>query len=225
MGTQWRLRGFVKSERFTDEQAEVMYEAGFRWLLVGFESGSPRILENIQKIATQEDNTRCMDISRRHGLKVKALMSLGHPGESQESVRETHDWLLDVSPADFDATIITPYPGSPYYDESQPTKTNGIWVYTANNGDHLYQEEIDYAADADYYKGDPNDGYVSHVFTSNLSPIELINERDQLQRDVRKALRIPFNPSAPALLYEHSMGQSALTVRLLRTSDAQTKLS
>jgi anaerobic magnesium-protoporphyrin IX monomethyl ester cyclase len=223
--TEWHLRGFVKSERLTDEQAEAMYKAGFRWLLVGFESGSPRILENIQKIATQEDNTRCMDISRRHGLKVKALMSVGHPGESQESVRETHDWLLDVSPEDFDATIITPYPGSPYYDEAQPTKRKGIWVYTARSGDQLYQEEIDYTVDADYYKGDPNDGYVSHVFTSSLSPIELVNERDQLERDVRKALGIPFNPSAPALLYEHSMGQSALPARILRISDARTHLS
>ena len=42
MGIDWRLRGFVKAELFTDEQAAAMRRAGFRWLLVGFESGSPR---------------------------------------------------------------------------------------------------------------------------------------------------------------------------------------
>ncbi len=39
LGVEFRLRGFVKSELFTDEQAEAMYRAGFRWILTGFESG------------------------------------------------------------------------------------------------------------------------------------------------------------------------------------------
>jgi radical SAM superfamily enzyme YgiQ (UPF0313 family) len=113
LGVEFRLRGFIKAELFTDEQATAMYQAGFRWILVGFESGHPRMLDNIQKKATRDDNTRCMEISRRHGLKVKALMSLGHPGESEETIRATRDWLVDVRPDDFDATVITTYPGTP----------------------------------------------------------------------------------------------------------------
>ena len=53
LGVEFRLRGFIKAELFTDEQAEVMYRAGFRWILVGFESGHERILTNIQKKASQ----------------------------------------------------------------------------------------------------------------------------------------------------------------------------
>ena len=49
LGVEFRLRGFIKAELFTDEQAASMYKAGFRWLLIGFESGSERILTNIQK--------------------------------------------------------------------------------------------------------------------------------------------------------------------------------
>ena len=30
LGVEWRLRGFIKSELFTEEQAEVMFKAGFR---------------------------------------------------------------------------------------------------------------------------------------------------------------------------------------------------
>src|SRR6185369_16269875 len=111
----------VKAELFTDEQAEAMYQAGFRWLLVGFESGDERILANIQKRASRDDNTRAMDIARRHDLKVKALMSVGHPGESENTIRATRDWLLEVKPADFDVSIITTYPGTPYFDEAVET--------------------------------------------------------------------------------------------------------
>lgn len=219
LDTEWRLRGFVKSELFNEEQAEAMYAAGFRWLLVGFESGSPRILENIKKRATQEDNTRCIEIAHRYGLKVKALMSLGHPGESAKTAEETRQWLLDVRPADFDVTVITPYPGSPYYDDAVATAEPNVWQYSCPNGDKLYQREIDYTQVADYYKGNPDEGYVSHVFTDDLSPLDIVKIRDELERDVRTRLGIPFNQSAAAMLYEHSMGQSSLPPRLLRTSD------
>lgn len=212
LGVEWKLRGFVKSERFTDEQAEAMFQAGFRQVLIGFESGSPRILENIQKIATCDDNTRCVEIARKHGLKVKALMSLGHPGESDETIAQTRDWLIKVRPSDFDASIITPYPGSPYYDHALPFKASyagkAVWVYTCKSGDRLYQEEVQYHQEADYYKGDPNDGYTSHVWTDHLSPLVLVARRNELEATVRKELGIPFYQSSPATLYEHSMGQS-----------------
>lgn len=217
LGVEWRLRGFVKSERFTDEQAEAMYRAGFRWLLVGFESGSPRILENIKKMATREHNSRCMAIARRHGLKVKALMSVGHPGESHETIQETLDWLLEEKPNDFDVTIITPYPGSPYYDDAVPG-ADGVWTYTCKNGDRLHQANLDYTVVADYYKGDPNDGYVAHVHTDFLTSIELVSGRDRVEKVVRETLGIPYYPATAATQYEHSMGMTGIPANILRKS-------
>ncbi len=209
LGVEFRLRGFIKAQLFTDEQAEAMRSAGFRWILTGFESGSPLILENINKRATREENTRCAQIARRHGLKVKALMSIGHPGETRGTIAETRAWLLETRPEDFDVTIITPYPGTPYYDEAEPSADRpGEWVYTyRKTGDRLYAREVDYLAVADYYKGDPDGGYRSYVYTDAMSADELVAERDRLERDVRADLGIPFNPSRSAMRYEHSMGQ------------------
>jgi radical SAM superfamily enzyme YgiQ (UPF0313 family) len=199
-----------------------MYRAGFRWILTGFESGSPRILENINKKATREENTRCVEIARRHGLRVKALMSIGHPGESEATILDTHRWLLDAKPDDFDVTIITTYPGTPYYDQAVPHPAKpGVWTYTyAKTGDRLYAFEVDYMRVADYYKGDPDGGYQSFVYTEALSPDDLVRLRDFVERDVRKRLGIPFNPAAPAVRYEHSMGQfgGALPRTILRTT-------
>lgn len=215
-GIKWKLRGFVKSERFTETQAEAMREAGFRQILVGFESGSSRILENIQKIATQSDNSRCMDIARRNGIKVKALMSLGHPGESAQTAEDTKEWLADVKPSDFDITVITPYAGSPYFDEAVPSQNPGVFVYECKNGDRLYQEEVNYELDADYYKGDPEDGYISHVWTDHLSQSDLVKARNDIESSVRNSLGIPFNPKRASQAYEHSMGQTALPDWILR---------
>ena len=212
--TEWRLRGFIKSELFTDEQAEVMFKAGFRWILTGFESGSPRILRNINKKATREENIRCVNIAKIHKLKVKALMSIGHPGESLETTRDTEQWLLEAKPDDFDVTIITCYPGTPYYDRAVPhdSKTN-VWTYVSpKSGDRLHQIEVDYMKTSDYYKGKPDGGYKAYVFTDYMSEEKLIYERDRIEKNVRISLNIPFNPSNQSVRYEHSMGQSEVLI-------------
>lgn len=215
-GVEFRLRGFIKSQLFTDQQAEAMYRAGFRWILVGFESGSDRILENINKRATKAENTRCMEIAKRHGLKVKALMSMGHPGESEETIQDTKDWLLEVQPDDFDMTVITTYPGTPYHDFAVQTAPD-VWTYTyPKNGDRLHAYDIDHTQEAGFYKGIPGE-YQSFVFTDYLSADDLVRLRDALEAEVRQRLNIPFNQSAAALKYEHSMGQG-LPGYILRTS-------
>lgn len=224
LGVEWRLRGFIKAQLFTEEQAAELYAAGVRWILVGFESGSPRILTNINKRSTRDENTRCLDIASRFGLKVKALMSIGHPGESGETVMDTHRWLLESRPADFDVTIITTYPGTPYYDEAVPHDwLPDVWTYTyKKTGDRLHAYDVDYTRVAEYYKGNPDGGYRAYVFTDALTPADLVSARDFIERDVRAKLAIPFNPQAPAMRFEHSMGQpGALPPNILRQTGSR----
>ncbi len=239
LGTTWRLRGFLKSQLFNIEQAEAMYEAGYRKILIGFESGSPRILSNIRKRATQEDNTRCVEIARKAGLEVKALMSVGHPGESPQTIDETRRWLLAMNPPDFDVTIITPYPGCPYYDDAVPTgrklEDKDVFVYTCPRHfntnpdpflqpDKLYQVELDYRTEVDYYKGDPNALVISHVWTEHLSPAELVKARNAIEKEVRGNLGLPYYPrnepiDCATINFDHSMGQTPiLPSRMFRVS-------
>ena len=196
-GERFHFRGFVRAELFNERQAKAMLQAGFRWLLSGFESGSPRMLENMNTRATREDNSRCMEIAHKYGLKVKALMSIGHPGESYKSIAQTRDWLLEAGPDDFDVTIITPYPGSAYYDRSVPVpESPGMWAYTAPaTGDKLYCPDIDYTATAIYYKGEPD--HVSRAFTAtdHLASKDLAGLRNELEHELRRALNIP--PTRP----------------------------
>lgn len=153
-------------------------------------------------------------------------MSIGHPGESHDTVMATRDWLLDVQPDDFDVTLITTYPGTPYYDEAvRHPEQPDVWTYTfAKNGDRLYAREVDYTQVADYYKGDPDGGYTSFVSTDHLSAEALVELRDFLERDVREKLDIPFNPSGASIRYEHSMGQhGSLPPNILRRATVSAR--
>ncbi len=228
LGVEFRLRGFVKSELFTKEQAEAMYRAGFRWLLCGFEAAHERILTNIDKRATLADNTKCVALAKDAGLKIKALMSCGHPGESEETILCIKDWLIQNDVDDFDCTVITTYPGTPYYDSAvfnpeltaQDSLGRRVWTYKhRKTGDALHAYELDYTAEADYYKGDP-DNYKSYVFTDYLSADEIVRLRKMVENDVRAKLGIPYNAGAPGVNYEHSMGQG-LPASIFRTVQLQ----
>src|SRR5258708_39070790 len=178
-------------------------------MLTGFESGAPGILENINKRSTRDENSRCVDLARQAGLKIKALMSIGHPGETEDTVRDTQEWLRRVAPEDFDCTLITTYPGTPYYDEAAPhSRLPGVWTYTyKNTGDRLHAYEIDFLAVADYYKGNPDGGYRSFVFTDALSAERLVELRAWIEESGRSELKIPYPRASPGLKVEHSRGQ------------------
>ena len=221
LGVEWRLRGSSRpssSPRAGGRDVLPRLPVDSRRLRIGLAAHS----REHQQRATRGENDRCRQIARKHGLKVKALMSIGHPGESRETVDDTRRWLLEVRPDDFDVTIITTYPGTPYYDQAvqDPSKPD-VWIYTnKRNGDRLYGLEVDYTRVAEYYKGDPDGGYKAYVYTDHLSSEELVTLRDHVERDVRTSLGIPFNPAASAIRFEHSMGQfgGALPSHLLKSS-------
>jgi radical SAM superfamily enzyme YgiQ (UPF0313 family) len=212
IGKRFHLRGFVKPELFNEPQARAMLQAGFRWIVSGFESGAPRMLANMNTRATREDNARCIATARKHGLRVKALMSIGHPGESLQTIAETRDWLLENRPDDFDLTVIAPYPGTAYYDRAVPaTNRQGLWVYTVpGTGDKLYSTETDYASSAVYYKGDSRNDCRPRAYTAtdHLSSRDLAKARNELEHELRTKLSIPYTTSVDALRYDHSIGQS-----------------
>lgn len=214
LGVEFRLRGFVKSELFTDNQAKLMYEAGFRWILCGFEAGNDRILENINKKATYDDNVRVIEKCKKYGLKIKSLMSVGHPGESEQTINDVTKFLIENQTDDFDCSVITPYPGTPYYDKSVEIGNN-VYKYTvAKTGDNLYSKTLDYTTTSNFYKGVPGQNYESYVYTDYLSSTEIVQLRDNLEKEVRSKLDIPFNQSAASILYEHSMGQKIPSLAL-----------
>lgn len=219
-GINWKQRGFVKAELFNDEQAEAMYAAGFRWLLCGFESAHPRILRNIAKNATVEDNTRMLRTAHKHGLKVKALMSIGHPAESEETVLALRDWLIAEKPDDFDCTVITVYPGTPYYDSAHEIG-NGVYCFETH-GDRLYSNDVDFMAESAFYKGKPGE-YSAFVWTDFLSRERLAQLRDEVEDEVRRKLGIPYPTAAAALLYEHSVGMN-LPPSILRSARSPSPL-
>jgi len=141
-------------------------------------------------------------------------MSVGHPGESEQTINGVTRFLIENQTDDFDCSVITPYPGTPYYDKSIEIGDN-VYKYTvAKTGDNLYSKTLDYTTTSNFYKGVPGQNYESYVYTDYLSSTEIVQLRDNLEKEVRSKLNIPFNQSAASMLYEHSMGQKIPSLAL-----------
>lgn len=108
--------------RLPDEMFEKCRRSGLRRVLVGVESGSPEVLERIQKDITLEQVFFTAERCRRAGVKVQFPFIVGFPDETDESVRQTLDVakrLRAMSPR-FEVHIFyfKPYPGSALTQEA-----------------------------------------------------------------------------------------------------------
>jgi radical SAM superfamily enzyme YgiQ (UPF0313 family) len=85
-------------------------------LNVGFESGSQRILDLLNKRTTVEQNIKSAQILKDHGVKVIAGIMLGMPGETNDEIRQTVELIDMIQPDWVDPSYFTPYPGTTLYE-------------------------------------------------------------------------------------------------------------
>jgi radical SAM superfamily enzyme YgiQ (UPF0313 family) len=189
---EFNLRAFTRSNLLSKYQAELMYKAGFRWLLVGFESGSDRILKNMNKGCTVQDNSKCFEIARESNLKIKALMSIGHPGESHKTIKESINWLKLVKPDETDITIVSIYPGSYYFDKAIAINKNLLKYTNPETNDFLLIQNIDFLNQSNFYKSKSNE-YASYVSTETLSPDQIVKERLLMEKEIKKLNLVETN--------------------------------
>ena len=91
-------------------------ECGLKCLLIGFESGSQRILDLLKKGTTIEQNLKAADICHRFSIKIFANYMLGIPTETKEEVMQTINMIKVIKPDHHSPSFFTPYPGSELYD-------------------------------------------------------------------------------------------------------------
>lgn len=66
-----------------------MATAGCREVSLGFESGSQRILRNMNKKFTVNEVRRTSELLKKHGIRQMGFLLLGGPGETKSSVEES----------------------------------------------------------------------------------------------------------------------------------------
>jgi radical SAM superfamily enzyme YgiQ (UPF0313 family) len=101
---------------------ELLYEmrlAGCERLSLGVESGSPRILEAIDKKITVDEIIHSTELAKKYGIQVRYYMMLGNRGETAETFRETLAFLARAQPHQYLFSCLSVYPGTRDFHDAE----------------------------------------------------------------------------------------------------------
>jgi radical SAM PhpK family P-methyltransferase len=117
----------------SDEEAiELMANSGCKGVFLGIESGSPEILKNMNKAATVEKYTEGIRLLHGHDILTFASFIIGFPGETEETVGETFDFLREARPRYYRAQMWYCEPGTPINEQRLKYNINGdgfVWSH------------------------------------------------------------------------------------------------
>jgi radical SAM superfamily enzyme YgiQ (UPF0313 family) len=95
----------------------LMKKAGCWQISFGLESGSDEQLKRMDKLAEVEKSEQAIRWAAEAGIRAKGLFMLGYPGETEETIRATKEFIRRVPMTMMNLTKFTPYPGSPIYHD------------------------------------------------------------------------------------------------------------
>jgi len=108
--------------------AEKMKKAGCMAIQIGVESPDKKRLEAISKGITKNEALEAVRIVQSAGIAVRATYLFGFEGETKEKMRQTYDFAKDVVDAEaVQFTIITPFPGAPYFEKMKHKVNTHDW--------------------------------------------------------------------------------------------------
>ncbi|MBM4354532.1 MAG: radical SAM protein [Deltaproteobacteria bacterium] len=97
------------------EQLEMFRKAGCWQILYGIESGSQMILDEVKKNVTLDKIREVVGWTARAGIAVKGFFMMGLPLETEETMKETIRFALELPLTNAHVTFATPLPGSELY--------------------------------------------------------------------------------------------------------------
>ena len=93
-----------------------MRDAGCMTVWFGVESGSEKILGEMNKKIKLDQTRFAFKTARSLGLMAVASAVIGFPGETEETALETINFIKELNPDDIGFYVATPYPGTPMYE-------------------------------------------------------------------------------------------------------------
>jgi anaerobic magnesium-protoporphyrin IX monomethyl ester cyclase len=133
------------------ETFKLMRKSGCLNLHVGFESGDPQVLENIDKGATVEDSKTFARDAHSAGLNIHGDFAMGHLGDTSESMQRTINLAKEINPHTAQFQIMIPFKNTTYWrqlDELNAWSENGEPSFEKSGG--ATSEEIRQTAKSGY---------------------------------------------------------------------------
>jgi len=111
-----RFSAQTRVDRVDEEFMRLLKAANFETLELGVESGNAEILRRIEKGITLEQVEHAVALAKANDLRVWTKFILGHPHETDATIRDTIDFIAKINPDQLSVAIMTPFPGTPIHE-------------------------------------------------------------------------------------------------------------
>ena len=109
--------GNVRIGTVNERLLRLMKESGCHYLKIGVESGSQLILDNLGKGIRIEDIKHTFFWANKINLKTHAHMILGAPGDTEDTIKTTINFIKNVKPTTVTFNLFTPFPGTKIFKD------------------------------------------------------------------------------------------------------------
>lgn len=110
---------YSRADAVEKDLLKKMKKAGCFNIFYGFESGSQRLLDRIEKGINLAQIERANRLTKEAGIEVRASFMLGLPEETPALARETLKFAISLEPDYVQFSLTTPYPGTKLYQEAE----------------------------------------------------------------------------------------------------------
>ena len=109
--------GSARADHITHEVMEILKDSNCCDLFVGVESFDPKMLKQMYKRVTPQQNIAAINLLYQYGLTYMFCMIIGTPGEDRSTIFNTRKgiWSCYFALDFLDMAFLSPYPGSPSY--------------------------------------------------------------------------------------------------------------
>lgn len=87
-------------------------EVNLKQVTFGFESGSQKVLDSLNKRTTVEQNKRAIELCKELDILVNGTFMIGSPDETLDDIKKTQDFILENDIDSVGLCITTPFPGT-----------------------------------------------------------------------------------------------------------------
>ena len=98
-----------------DDLLRMLKDAGCLMVSLGIETADPDLLEIHKEGVSLEEVRNTVVRIQEAGLRAKGLFMMGLPGETEDSIRRTSDFILSLGLDDMNMAKFTPFPGAPLW--------------------------------------------------------------------------------------------------------------
>ena len=105
----------LRADMVNEEILTALRDVGLSNVGFGVESGNDRVLKIIKKGISKDQVRKAVQTAKSLGLETWAFFLFGLPGDTEESIRDTVDFAIELNPKYAKFAILKPFPGSEAY--------------------------------------------------------------------------------------------------------------